>query len=158
MAPMTTWGSNPDLTVSDVELDYLRTRAKNVDYVITGCTFLDRRHQSFPCQFFAGSDDNLESLTHLAASIHEGGAGAILQVHEPGRMISPDMQNLPGIDLVSASTVRPERDGYGTPRALTTDEIDTVFQQHHDVTLRAIRAGFDGIEIHGANSSWPGRA
>lgn len=107
MAPMTTWSSNPDLTLSDAELDYLRTRAKNVDHVITACTFPNKRRQAFPLQFFAGSDDHLESLTRLAAAIHEGGAGAILQVHEPGRMISLDMQRQPGIDLVSASTVRP---------------------------------------------------
>lgn len=155
MAPMTTWGSNQDLSVSDTELAYLRRRAKNVDYVITACTFLDRRHQGFAGQFYAGSDDYLPSLQQLSAAIHDGGAQAILQVHSPGRMISPDIQQQPGIDLVSASPVRPDRPGYGTPRALTIDEISAITQSYHAVTHRAIKAGFDGLEIHGANTCLP---
>jgi 2,4-dienoyl-CoA reductase-like NADH-dependent reductase (Old Yellow Enzyme family) len=155
MAPMTTWSSNPDLTVSEAELAYLRARARNVDYAVTACTFLNRRRQSFPLQFFAGSDAYLDSLTRTAAAIHEGGARAILQVHEPGRMISPPLQGEPGIELVSASAVRPERDGYGTPRALTEAELEAMFAEHHAATGRAIRAGFDGIELHGANTYLP---
>lgn len=155
MSPMTTWSSNADLTVSQSELDYYRVRARNVDYVITACTFLQRNHQSFKNQFFAGSDLYLESLTSLASAIHDGGAQAILQVCSAGRMISPDMQIEPDIDVVSASAVRPEREGYKTPRELTRDEIDSIIQSYYDVTLRAIKVGFDGIEIHGANTCLP---
>lgn len=155
MAPMTTWGANPDGTVSDAEVGYLRTRAKNVDYVITACAYLHPRRPGFPLQFFAGSDAFLPSLTRLAGAIHEGGARAILQVCETGRMMAPEVQGEPRHDLVSASAVRPEREGYGTPRPLSEAEIEAIFTAHHDVTLRAIRAGFDGIEIHGANTCLP---
>src|SRR5574343_314278 len=92
MAPMTTWSSNPDLTVSNNELRYYRNRAHNADYVVTACTFLQKNHQSFTNQFFAGSDDYLDSLRSLSDAIHQGGAQAILQLHSPGRMVSPDMQ------------------------------------------------------------------
>jgi 2,4-dienoyl-CoA reductase-like NADH-dependent reductase (Old Yellow Enzyme family) len=61
MAPMTTWSSNPDLTVLADELRYYKRRATNVDYVITGCTFTLRKQQGFTRQFFAGSDDYLKS-------------------------------------------------------------------------------------------------
>lgn len=155
MAPMTTWSSNPDLTVSEAEGSYLRNRAKNVDYVITACSFLQRNHQSFTQQFFAGSDDYLPSLTRLSDAIHQGGAKAILQIHSPGRMVSPDLQQNPDIDVVSASAVRPEREGYRTPRELTVPEIADIHRSYYEVTLRAIRAGFDGLEIHGANTYLP---
>jgi 2,4-dienoyl-CoA reductase-like NADH-dependent reductase (Old Yellow Enzyme family) len=155
MAPMTTWSSNPDLTVSDDELRYYERRAKNVDYVITGCTFTLRRQQGFPRQFYAGSDDYLDSLAALARAIHTGGAQAILQVHSPGRMVSPDLQVDPAIDVVSASAVRPERAGYKTPRVLTGPEIKAITRSYYDVTVRAVKAGFDGIEIHGANTYLP---
>jgi 2,4-dienoyl-CoA reductase-like NADH-dependent reductase (Old Yellow Enzyme family) len=155
MAPMTTWSSNPDLTVSTEELRYYKRRAANVDYVITGCTFTLRRQQGFTRQFYAGSDDYLASLSTLAEAIHAGGASAILQVHSPGRMVSAELQTDPAIDVVAASAVRPDRSGYRTPRALTVAEIKSITQSYFDVTERAIKAGFDGIEIHGANTYLP---
>lgn len=155
MAPMTTWSSNPDLTVSGDELRYYRRRAANVDYVITGCTFTLRRQQGFTRQFYAGSDDYLPSLTTLAEAIHGGGAKAILQVHSPGRMVSAELQMDPTIDVVSASAVRPDRAGYKTPRALTVAEIKAITRSYCEVTARAIQAGFDGVEIHGANTYLP---
>lgn len=103
MAPMTTWSSNADLTVSNEDLKYYERRAHNVDYVITGCTFTIRTQQGFPNQFCAGSDDYLDSLRSLSQAIHRGGAQAILQVHSPGRMVSPDLQPNPEIDVVDAS-------------------------------------------------------
>ena len=155
MAPMTTWSSNADLTVSDAELRYYEARARNVDYVITGCTFLQRNHQGFSGQFFAGSDDYIQSLTQLSGAIHRGGAKAILQVHSPGRMVSPDMQQNPYIEVVSASAVRPDREGYKTPRALSIQEIATIVRSYYEATIRAIRSGFDGLEVHGANTYLP---
>lgn len=155
MAPMTTWSSNPDLTVSAEELRYYQRRAKNVDYVITGCTFTLRRQQGFVGQFYAGSDDYVGSLATLAGAIHSGGAQAILQVHSPGRMVSPDLQSDPQIDVVSASPVRPDRAGCKTPRELAVAEIHAITRSYFDVTVRALKAGFDGIEIHGANTYLP---
>ena len=155
MAPMTTWSSNPDLTVSIEELRYYQRRAANVDYVITGCTFAVRQQQGFANQFFGGSDDYLASLASLAQAIHAGGARAILQVHSPGRMVSADLQADPRIDVVSASAVRPQRPGYRTPRALTPPEIKAIHRSYYEITGRAINAGFDGIEVHGANTYLP---
>jgi 2,4-dienoyl-CoA reductase-like NADH-dependent reductase (Old Yellow Enzyme family) len=155
MAPMTTWSSNPDLTVSADELRYYERRAKNVDYVITGCTFTLRRQQGFPRQFYAGSDDYVDSLASLARAVHAGGAQAILQVHSPGRMVSPDLQTDPTIEVVSASAVRPERAGYRTPRVLSGADIKAITESYYDVVGRALKAGFDGIEIHGANTYLP---
>ncbi len=155
MAPMTTWSSNPDLTVSNNELRYYRNRAHNADYVVTACTFLQKNHQSFTNQFFAGSDDYLDSLRSLSDAIHQGGAQAILQVHSPGRMVSPEMQANTAIDIVSASAIKPEREGYKTPRELNRDEIGDIINSYYDVTIRAIKAGFEGLEIHGANTYLP---
>src|ERR1035437_376165 len=132
MAPMTTWSSNDDLTVSNDELKYYKRRARNVDYVVTGTTFTLRKQQGFTNQFFAGSDDYLDSIMTLAKAIHDGGAQAILQVHLPGRMVSPVLQTRPDIEVVSASAIRPERDGYKTPRELTIPEIKIIIKSYYD--------------------------
>ena len=155
MAPMTTWSSNADLTVSADELRYYQRRAGNVDYVITGCTFTLRKQQGFIGQFYAGADEYVDSLALLAQAIHTGGAKAILQVHSPGRMVSTELQADPAIEVVSASAVRPERAGYRVPRALARSEIKAITCSYYDVTIRAVKAGFDGLEIHGANTYLP---
>src|ERR1017187_1278531 len=66
-----------------------------------------------------------------------------------------ELQTDPTIEVVSASAVRPDRAGYRTPLALTVPEIKTITHSYYDVTVRAIQAGFDGIEIHGANTYLP---
>ena len=152
---MTTWSANQDLTVSAVELAYYERRARNVDYVVTACAFTLRRQQCFINQFFAGSDDYLDSLAGLAQAIHRGGAQAILQIHSPGYMVFPDLQDRSDIDVVSASAIAPKSDRYRTPRALTIDEIGEIVGSYYDATWRAIKVGYEGVEILGGNTFLP---
>jgi 2,4-dienoyl-CoA reductase-like NADH-dependent reductase (Old Yellow Enzyme family) len=70
-------------------------------------------------------------------------------------MVSAELQTDPAVEVVSASAVRPDRRGYRIPRALTVPEIRTITHSYRDVSVRAIQAGFDGIEIHGANTYLP---
>ena len=57
-----------------------------------------------------------------------------------------------GEQPVSASAIPAERPGAETPRALTTEEVKKLIASYQQATLRAIKAGFDGVEIHGANT------
>ncbi len=149
VAPMTTWSANDDLTVSDQELAYYRLRSKEVGMMITGCTFVNKDYQGFDHQFYGGSDDYIPSLTTLAKVIKDEGAKAILQVFHPGRK---------GIanngEVVSASAVKPTngKKNVMTPRAMTNLEVDQFIENFYQTVIRAIKAGFDGIEIHGANT------
>ncbi|MGL4656496.1 MAG: NADH-dependent flavin oxidoreductase [Sarcina sp.] len=153
MAPMTTWAGNSDLTVADDEAAYYGARSKEVGMVITGCTFFEKNGQGFDDEFFAGSDDFIPSLEKLATSIKEGGAKAILQIFHAGRMGDPSKHQ-----LVSASAIKAEHNLFGPvenmpePRELTHEEILNFIEGFYQTVRRAIEAGFDGIEIHGANT------
>ncbi len=91
----------------------------------------------------------IHGLCKLATTIKEQGAKAILQIFHGGRMCPPEL--VPNGDIVSASAVPAEQPNAHIPRALKGEEIRTIIKDFGETTRRAIEAGFDGVEIHGAN-------
>jgi 2,4-dienoyl-CoA reductase-like NADH-dependent reductase (Old Yellow Enzyme family) len=149
MAPMTNFSSNPDGTVTDSEVEYYIRRSKGVGLVITACTYVTPNGKGFPGEFAGDSDNMIPSLQRLAAAIQAQGAKAVLQIFHGGRMCPPNL--VPNGDIVSASAVAPEKEGAPIPRALTNEEIEGIIHAFGETTRRAIEAGYDGVEIHGAN-------
>jgi 2,4-dienoyl-CoA reductase-like NADH-dependent reductase (Old Yellow Enzyme family) len=150
MAPMTTWASNEDGTVSDEEYAYYRRRAQGVGLVITGCTHVQANGVGFTGEFAAHDDRFIPSLRRLATAAKSGGAAAILQIFHAGVKTLPELVS----DVVAASAVAGGGGPFAAsivPRALTESEIDDVVTAFADATRRAIVAGFDGVELHGAH-------
>lgn len=150
MAPMTTWSSNDDYTISDQEVAYYQARNQGVGLVITGCTHVQANGIAFTHEF-AGFDDNyIESLKKLATAAKSNGAPAILQINHGGNKALPELTD----DIVSASPVSTKATAFApsvTPRELSDSEIREVIKAFGQTTRRAIEAGFDGVEIHGAH-------
>ncbi|MBY9077849.1 NADH-dependent flavin oxidoreductase [Paenibacillus sp. HN-1] len=152
MAPMTNFAANPDGTVSDEELAYYERRSGGVGMVITACVYVAVGGKGFPGEFGADKDELIPSLKRLADTIKGQGAKAVLQIFHGGRQCPPDL--LPDGQTVSASAVPAELPGGGqgpVPRELTDAEIESIIAAFGETTRRAIEAGFDGVEIHGAN-------
>lgn len=150
MAPMTTWAGNADGTVSDAEEAYYRRRVRGVGLVITGCTHVQENGIGFTDEFAAYDDRFIPSLRRLAAAAKSGGAPAILQIFHAGVKTSPELVS----DIVAASAVAGDAGPSAPavmPRALAEEEIDAVIRAFGDATRRAIEAGFDGVELHGAH-------
>ena len=153
VAPMTTWSGNDDLTISNEEIEYYKYRSEDVGMFITACTFFQPNGQGFENQFYAGTDNYIDSLKKLADAIKFNGAKGILQIFHAGRKADPSK----GV-LISASAVKPTSTSYGTleslpvPKEMTEEEINEIIEGFYSTTVRAIKAGFDGIEIHGANT------
>lgn len=150
MAPMTTWAGNDDGTVSDEEVAYYRLRVEDVGLVITGCTHVQKNGIGFSGEFAAYDDKFIPSLKRLASAAKSGGAPAILQIFHAGLKTRPDLSS----DIVAASAV-PGDAGPWTPsivpRALADEEVEGVVRAFGETTRRAIEAGFDGVELHGAH-------
>ena len=152
MAPMTTWAGNTDGTVSDEEIAYYRRRVNGVGLVITGCTHVLPNGMGFTDEFAAYDDSFVPSLRRLAEAAKSGGAPALLQIFHAGNKALPAL--VPGGEVVSASAVTTEAGPFApalTPRALTHHEILDIIRAFGEATRRAIEAGFDGIELHGAH-------
>jgi 2,4-dienoyl-CoA reductase-like NADH-dependent reductase (Old Yellow Enzyme family) len=150
MAPMTTFSANQDGTVSDEELSYYKARANGVGMVITATTYVSPSGKGFPGQFAAYNDSFLPSLKKLSETIKGEGALAVLQIFHGGRMAIP--AEMPDGQTISASAIAPERPGATTPREMTDIEIQDTIKAFGETTKLAIEAGFDGVEIHGANT------
>ncbi|MHC5532944.1 NADH-dependent flavin oxidoreductase [Priestia megaterium] len=152
MAPMTTWSSNDDYTVSDEELTYYKKRVTGVGLVITGCTHVTPNGIGFTNEFAAYDDKFMPGLLKLAEATKSGGAPAILQIFHAGNKALPTLT--PDGEVVSSSAVETEATRYAPavlPRELSHDEIMEVIHAFGETTKRAIEAGFDGVEIHGAH-------
>ena len=150
MAPMTTWASNDDGTVSDEEEAYYRRRAQDVGLVITGCTHVQANGIGFTNEFAAYDDRFIPSLRKLAMAAKSGGAPAILQIFHAGVKTLPSLVT----DVVAASAVEGESGPFAAalvPRAIGEAEIEAVVAAFAETTRRAIAAGFDGVELHGAH-------
>lgn len=155
MAPMTTWSSNPDETISDEELMYYRARAQGVGLMLTGCSHVQPSGIGFTDEFAAYDDRFIPSLSKLADASKSGGAVAVLQLFHAGNKAVPDL--IPNGELVSASASAvaapkgPFNDGKLASRELTEAEILELIRDFGQATRRAIEAGFDGVELHGAH-------
>lgn len=149
LAPMTHISSNEDGTVSDEELEYYARRSGGAGMVITACAYVTPNGKGYARQFSVDDDSFIPGLKRLATRIQEKGAKAILQIFHGGRL-SPASE-VPNGEPVSASAIASERKGAVVPRALEEEEIIDIIKGFGEATRRAIEAGFDGVEIHGAN-------
>ncbi|ACT07126.1 NADH:flavin oxidoreductase/NADH oxidase [Dickeya chrysanthemi Ech1591] len=153
MAPMTTWSANPDGTISDQEVAYYRARVNGVGMVVTGCTHVTPDGIGFTDEFASYDDRFIPSLRRLSQAAKSGGAPAILQIFHAGNKALPHL--VPNGRVVSASALQvppsPFNNAEVTSHALSEKEIEEIIMAFGEATRRAIEAGFDGVELHGAH-------
>lgn len=121
--------------------------------MLTGCTHVQPSGIGFTDKFAAYDDRFIPSLRKLAQAAKSGGAPAVLQIFHAGNKAVPSL--IPKGELVSASSLAapkgPFNDGKLASRALSHEEILAVIRDFGEATRRAIEAGFDGVELHGAH-------
>ncbi len=149
VAPMTTYSGNNDGTVSDEELTYYNRRAGLGSLFISACIAVSENGIAFPNQFIGFDDNALPRLTQMAKEMKSKGSKAILQIQHGGRQGQPNL--IKANEIVAPSAVAAGADK-PTPRELTNKEIEAIIEDFGETTRRAIEAGFDGVEIHGANT------
>jgi 2,4-dienoyl-CoA reductase-like NADH-dependent reductase (Old Yellow Enzyme family) len=149
MAPLTTDSSRDDGTAPDNELAFVRRRAASgFGIVISSATYVADDGRSWQGTG-AAHDGHLPSLRRLAEAMRAAGGLAILQIYDGGRIAKPE---LIGEDRMrAASAVASLRPGAKTPRAMTSDEVASLVESFREAASLARQAGFDGVEIHGAN-------
>lgn len=150
--PMTEQSSLEDGSVSRDELYYAGLRAGGVGMFISPVANVTANGKGFEGQLSAADDKFIPSLAKLATAMKGTGHGskAILQIFHAGRMSMSTI--LRGTQPESASAIAAPREGMETPRELTDAEVQDIVSAFGEATRRAILAGFDGVEIHGANT------
>lgn len=150
LSPMTTQLSFFNGVVTQDEIEYYAKRSKGLGAVITGAANVQDIGKGWPGELSIAHDEMIPRLSELAQAIQGQGAKAIIQIFHGGRMTN--RATLSGEQPVSASAVPAERPDAETPRALSEEEVTETIRAFGEATRRAIEAGFDGIELHGANT------
>ena len=144
LSPLTNLQSHVDGTLSDDEYKWLTLRAQGgFALTMTCASHVQAIGQGFPGQLGCWSDAHVPGLTRLAAGIKAAGSVAHVQLHHAG-MRSPR-------DLIGSQPVCPSADAETGSRALTLAEVEQLREDFVAAAVRAERAGFDGVELHGAH-------
>ena len=150
MAPMTTCSGFYEGSVTSDLIEYYNARSGEIGTIIVECGFVDQKGLAFPGAIGLDSDDKIEGLAKIAHAIKEKGSKAIIQVYHGGRMVEPKL--IGGLSPVGPSAIAAPRPEAATPIELTANEVDQMIEKFGEAVRRAIQAGFDGVEIHGANT------
>lgn len=150
MAPMTTCSGFYEGSVTSDLIEYYHARSGEIGTIIVECGFVDKKGLAFPGAIGLDSDDKIEGLAKIAQAIKEKGSKAIIQVYHGGRMVDPKL--IGGLSPVGPSAIAAPRPEAAAPTELTENEVDQMIEKFGQAVRRAIQAGFDGVEIHGANT------
>ena len=144
LAPLTNSQSHADGRLSDDEFNWLTLRATGgFGMVMTCASHVQARGQGFPGQLGAFADNQLEGLARLASEIRARGAVSSVQLHHAG-IRSPG-------ELIGETPVGPSDNAEFNARALSGAEIGQLTEDFIAGAVRAEKAGFDGVELHGAH-------
>lgn len=160
MAPMTrSRANNPERAPFELHAEYYRQRA-TAGLIITEATSVSPQGVGYVATPGIWSDAQVEGWKKVTSAVHAAGGRIFLQLWHVGRVSHRAFQKDGALPVSSSavgfegSTYLPDytQGAYEVPRALETHEIAGIVQDFAEGARRAKAAGFDGVEIHGANS------
>ncbi len=145
LAPLTNQQSHQDGTLSDDEFTWLTMRARGgFGLTMTCAAHVQSEGQGFPGQLGAAEDRHLEGLTRLADEINQHGSISSCQLYHGGYRCPSD--------VIGMQPMGPSDDKDSGSRAMTIEEVQTSIEQFIQAAERCEKAGFHGVELHGAHS------
>lgn len=153
MAPLTRFRAEDNHVQLPFVKEYYEQRAcVPGTLLITEATFISPAASGYPNIPGIWNDDQIKAWKEVTDAVHAKGSFIWLQLWALGRAANPEVKQAEGTgDLVSASDYR-MTDNSPQPRPLTEDEIQQYIKEYGQAAENAVKkAGFDGVEIHGAN-------
>ncbi|RRW50559.1 alkene reductase [Pseudomonas luteola] len=156
MAPLTRCRADDNRVPTDLMAEYYAQRA-SAGLILSEATSVDPMGVGYPNTPGIWSDEQVEGWKKITSAVHKSGGRIMLQLWHVGRISAP--LYLQGEKPVAPSAiaanghvslVRPKQE-YVIPRALETEEIAGIVEAYRKGAENARKAGFDGVEVHGAN-------
>ncbi|KZT64155.1 NADH:flavin oxidoreductase/NADH oxidase [Daedalea quercina L-15889] len=151
LAPLTRYRANKAHVHGDLAVTYYGQRASIPGtLLITEATFISARAGGYDNIPGIWNDEQVEGWKRVTDAVHEKGSRIYCQLWALGRAADPTVLDREGLPYVSSGDItltgasRP-------PRPLTIPEIKEYLDMYRNAARCAVRAGFDGVEIHGAN-------
>jgi N-ethylmaleimide reductase len=158
MSPMTRCRAGEHFAPTELAATYYEQRA-SAGLIITEGTAPSPNGQGYARIPGLWNEAQVAGWSEVTKRVHAKGARMFAQLMHTGRVSHP--LNMPeGAEVLAPSAVRLEgqmrtdqqqMQDYPTPRAMTEAEIQTALQEHITAARNAVKAGFDGVELHGAN-------
>ena len=156
MAPLTRMRSGASGVPNDLVVEHYEQRA-GLGLIITEGTYPNHESQAFVGQPGIVTAEQVAGWRRVAEAVHARGGTIVMQVMHGGRVTHPDVNG--GRRVVAPSAIAIDGAGhtekgkqaYPVPHALTTEEAQQTLRDFVESSERAIEAGLDGVEIHGAN-------
>ena len=154
VAPLSLFASNSEGAITDEEREYLKDRAKDIGLYILGATLISKEsmNPNFPTSI---SEKDIPSLEERAKIIKSQGAKAINQINHAGAYGIKEASGLsPVVPSVEIAVKDAQNRGSKSLdfHELTNEEIKAIIGKFAYATELSIKAGYDGVEIHGANN------
>lgn len=154
MAPLTRCMADDDLVPTQAMADYYAKRA-DAGLIISEATIIRADGQGYPNTPGIYSKAQIKGWKKVTDAVHKSGGKIFAQIWHVGRVAHPFFTNsdvlAPSAVATEGSVPRMRNLTYQTPKALQLEEIKTLVNDYAKASTNAIEAGFDGVEIHGAN-------
>lgn len=159
MAPLTRLRADENHVQQPLAIDYYAQRASVPGtLIIAEATLISPAHAGMPHGPGLWTPAQIAGWKAITDAIHAKGGSMICQLVAPGRAADASELIKDGFELLSSSAVPMPGSGFTEtqgeapiPRAMTEIEVNTCIEDFAQATTNAMEAGFDGIEIHGAN-------
>ena len=157
MAPMTRNRAGEGNVPQPINAEYYAQRT-SAGLIITEATQISPQGVGYPATPGIHSAEQIDGWKRVTEAVHAKGGRIFLQLWHVGRISHPSLQPN-GATPVAPSAIKPSgqvftyqgMQDYETPRALELSELPGVVGQYRTAAQNALAAGFDGVEIHGAN-------
>ncbi|OYT88855.1 MAG: alkene reductase [Burkholderiales bacterium PBB3] len=156
LAPLTRTRADAGHMPNALMAEYYAQRASG-GLLITECTMITEGTSAFIAEPGIYSAEQIEGWKKTTDAVHAKGGRIFMQIWHAGRAAHPDING--GTRTVSSSAIAIEGDihtptgkvPHAVPHALTAEEIPAIVAAFAQAAKNAIAAGFDGVEVHGAN-------
>jgi NADPH2 dehydrogenase len=147
MAPMQQFQGTIDANATDYHVEHYKNRAKGeLGLIIVESTSIAEDGRLFQNDIGLFTDKHIDSLKKVVDAVHQNDTPIFVQLCHGGRKASPQNKG----KMIAPSPIA-FNDEYGLPQEMSLDDIKRAIQQFAGASNRAVRAGFDGIELHAAH-------
>ncbi|TVY83897.1 putative inactive reductase easA [Lachnellula suecica] len=151
MAPLTRRRATEERIPTPLMKEYYTQRASTPGtLLIAEGTFISSNCGGFPNAPGIWREDQIAAWRTITDAVHAKGSFIFVQIFAVGRAAHAEVAKAEGVPIIAPSAI-PIDESSVVPRTMTSEEVKQTVLDFIDAAKNAIRAGFDGVEVHGAN-------